>query len=375
MAPSNFMQLIRKAAISRYGDEATDLLLRLYGATDLLLLLIVLSTLSASLPPSALAGGGDKKGRLLFLLLSPRVSFHPCVYLCGAFVLYLMFYYPTNKKSSHSRLYLLFVLSTLPASLRPSALAGGGDNKGPLLSLLLSLRFSYSPCLYLCGAFVIYLIFYYPASKRSYHSRLYILLAALLFLPARYLPRHLLPFLFNTAIPAFVALPWRIQVGVGVSMVAPLILRPGFTFLHLVANGLILVLVLAVQSLRPFLPAALVPPTTVLSVLLFLYYLPVMPNFILSFAPIIRRTMAVILLLFLVLTPQLVGVFRLLSGLVLMGLVASQTKKVNFVVRLLHLDASIDYVDSNWFINLLTWSFFALYLICTVAKIYIHPLA
>ena len=212
MAPSNFMQLIRKAASSRYG------------ATDLLLLLIVLSTLSAS--------------------------------------------------------------------LRPWVLAGGGYKEGPLLSLLLSPRFSYHLCLYLCGAFVIYLIFYYPANKKSYHSRLYILSAALLFLPAR----HLLPCFFNTAIDAFLTLPWRIQVGVGVSMLTALILRPGFTSLHLVATGLILVLVLAVQSLLPFLPAALLSPTTVLSVLLFLYYLPAMPNFILSFAPIIRRTMAAILL-------------------------------------------------------------------------------
>ena len=291
MAPSNFLQLIRKAASSRYG------------ATDLLLLLIVLSTLSAS--------------------------------------------------------------------LRPSVLAGGGYKEGPLLSLLLSPRFSYHLCLYLCGAFVIYLIFYYPANKKSYHSRLYILSAALLFLPAR----HLLPCFFNTAIPAFLTLPWRIQVGVGVSVLTALILRPGFTSLHLVATGLILVLVLAVQSLLPFLPAALLPPTTVLSVLLFLYYLPAMPNFILSFAPIIRRTMAAILLLFLVLTPQLVIFFRLLAAQALMFFVTAQTRKVNFAVRLLHLHGSIDYIDADWFINLLSWSFFALYLICNAAKIYIHPLA
>jgi hypothetical protein len=158
-------------------------------------------------------------------------------------------------------------------------------------------------------------------------------------------------------------------------MLAALILRPAFTSLHLVATGLILVLVLAVQSLWTFLPAALLPPTTVLSVLLFLYYLPAMPNFILSFAPIIRRTMAAILVLFLVLTPQLVIFFRLLAALALILLVTGQTRKVNFVVRLLHLHGSIDYIDSNWFINLLSWSFCVLYLICNAAKVYIHPLA
>lgn len=238
----------------------------------------------------------------------------------------------------------------------------------PLLSFLASYPVPYLPFLSLSSAFFAYLIFYYPARSKRRHSMLYVLLAWFFFI----LIQYILPFLFYIVFPGLCSINPIIQKVVGVLLLSAIILQPCFTSLHLAATGLLLILILSFSSLLFLLPAASVKPLSGLSVLAFLYYFPKMPNFFLSFAPIIRRTIAFSLLFFIILTPQLVTFFQLAASHVLIFLITPQTRKVNFVVRRLHATEYVDYGEATWFIKWLSWSFCALYVICTAAKVYIH---
>lgn len=238
----------------------------------------------------------------------------------------------------------------------------------PLLLFFASYPVPFLPFLSLSSAFFIYLIFYYPGRSKKRHSMLYILIASLLFISIQYL----LPVLLYIALPDLFSINPMIEKIVGVLLLSSLILQPRFTSLHLVATGLLLMLILSLSSLLLLLPAASVKPLSGLSVLAFLYYFPKMPNFFLSFAPIIRRTIALSLLFFVILTPQLVTFFQLAAAHVLIFLLTPQTRRVNFVARRLHATQYVDYGEATWFIRWLSWSFCALYVICTAAKFYIH---
>ena len=254
----------------------------------------------------------------------------------------------------------LIATAMVSAFLRCSPLA--------LLSLLASYPLPFRLSLSLSTVFFLYLEFYYPANQKRYTSRLNILFASLLFLPVY----TLFPFFTHVVLPQLFSLTPRIQTGVGILLPVSLILRPGFTFVHLVASGLILILMLSLHSLLLLLPATVIFLFIGLSVLPFLYYFPKMPNFFLSFAPIIRRTMATLVFLFLILTPQLVIFFRLIATHVLVVLLTPQTQRINYVELRLRKKVDLDYADAKWFISLLSWSFCALYVICNAAKIYIH---
>lgn len=111
-----------------------------------------------------------------------------------------------------------------------------------------------------------------------------------------------------------------------------------------------------------------------LMILVFVYYFPRMPNFFLSFSPTLRRTMAALLLLLLVLTPQFVLILRMLAAYVLCVILPPQTqaKGINFLVREIRKYVSIEYGDANWIVDRFSWSIASLFLLCNVAKVYIH---
>ena len=242
-----------------------------------------------------------------------------------------------------------------------------------LLSFLVSYPVPFRLFLYLPIAFCTYLIFYYPARRTSHHSMLYILIASGLFFPAYWIRSCIRSFLFFGAFPRFSAMSPLIEKVVGILLLSYFILQPQFTALHLTATGLLLILIFSFYSLLFLLPGASVNPLNGLSVLAFLYYFPRMPNFFLSFAPIIRRTMGIFLLFFLILTPRLVTFFQPAAAYAFILLVTPQTQIANFVVRRFHATGYFeDYGEADWFIRLLTWSFFTLYLIFTAAKIYTH---
>jgi hypothetical protein len=242
------------------------------------------------------------------------------------------------------------------------------------LSFLVSYPVSFRLFLYLPLAFCTYLIFYYPARCTRHHSRLFILIATGLFFPAYWIRSCIRSFFFFAASPRFSGMSLLIEKVVGILLLSYFILQPRFTALHLTGTGLLLILIFSFYSLLLLLPVASVNPLTGLSVLVFLYYFPRMPNFFLSFAPIIRRTMGIFLLFFLILTPRLVTFFQQAAAYAFILIATPQTRIANFVVRRLHETGYMkDYGEADWFIRLLTWSFFTLYVIFTVAKILTHP--
>ena len=243
------------------------------------------------------------------------------------------------------------------------------------LSFLVSYPVSFRLFLYLPLAFCTYLLFYYPARCTRRHSRLFIFIATGLFFPAYWIRSCIeRSFFFFAASPRFSAMSLLIEKVVGIFLLSYFILQPRFTALHLTGTGLVLILIFSFYSLLLLLPIASVNPLTGLSVVAFLYYFPPMPNFFLSFAPIIRRTMGIFLLFFLILTPRLVTFFQQAAAYAFILIVTPQTRIANFVVRRLHETGyMLDYGEADWFIRLLTWSFFTLYVIFTVAKILTHP--
>ena len=204
---------------------------------------------------------------------------------------------------------------------------------------------------------------------------LFILIATGLFFPAYWIRSCIdRSFFFFAAFPRFSAMSPLIEKVVGILLLSYFILQPRFTALHLTGTGLVLILIFSFLFSPPSPSSCLCNPLTGLSVLAFLYYFPQMPNFFLSFAPIIRRTMGIFLLFFLILTPRLVTFFQQAAAYVFILIVTPQTRIANFVVRRLHETGyMLDYGEADWFIRLLTWSFFTLYVIFTVAKILTHP--
>lgn len=239
-----------------------------------------------------------------------------------------------------------------------------------LLSFLVSYPISFRLFLYLPVAFSIHLIFYYPGRRTRHNSMLLILIASALFFPAYWIRSCLRSFLFFGGFPRFSAISPLIEKVVGILLLSYFILQPRFTALHLTGTGLLLIFIFSFYSLLFLLPVASVNPLNGLSVLVFLYYFPRMPNFFLSFAPIIRRTMGIFLLFFLILTPRLITFFQPAAAYAFLLLITPQTQKANFVVRRLHATGYFkDYGEADWFVRLLTCSFFTLYIIFTVAKI------
>ena len=84
--------------------------------------------------------------------------------------------------------------------------------------------------------------------------------------------------------------------------------------------------------------------------------------------------MAALLLLFLVLTPQFVLILRMLAAYVLCVILPPQTqaKGINFLVREIRKYVSIEYGNANWIVDRFSWSIASLFLLCNVAKVYIH---
>ena len=242
------------------------------------------------------------------------------------------------------------------------------------LSFLVSYRVSLRLFLYLPLAFCTYLIFHYPGRWTRRRSRFFILTATGIFFPAYWIRSCIRSLFFFAAFPRFSAMSPLIEKVVGILLLSYFILQPRFTALHLTGTGLLLILIFSFYSLLLLLPVASINPLTGLSVLAFLYYFPRMPNFFLSFAPIIRRTMGIFLLFFIILTPRLLTFFQQAAAYAFILILTPQTRLANYVVRRLHATGyMMDYGEADWFIGLLTWSFFTLYLIFTVAKIPTHP--
>ncbi len=255
----------------------------------------------------------------------------------------------------------------------------------------LSLFSSYRPPVqlssYLPHAFWAYLVFRGPAKTAKSKSMAFILIVSLIYWSILYLQRHLPLFVqYNAILRRFLSVTLLLQLGASAYILASLRFQRSVNPLNLLTvafcQGGLLTLIFSLHALLLLLFAsaasmagdAFASLLASLLLLVFVYYFPRMPNFFLSFSPTLRRTMAALLLFFLVLTPQFVIILRMVAAYVLCVILPPQTqaKGINFLVREIRKYVSIEYSDATWIVDRFSWSIASLFLLCNVAKVYIH---
>ena len=276
---------------------------------------------------------------------------------------------------------LLFLLQTHPSFIliRSATMAR--------LSLLPSCRPPVQLSSYLPHVLWGYLVIRGPAKTSRSKSMAFIAMVSLFYWSIMYLQPHLPLFVrHNATLCRLLSVTLFFQLGASAYILASLRFQRSFNRLDLLTvafcQGGLLTLILSLHILLLLLFAGVASMAgdafasflAGLMILIFVYYFPRMPNFFLSFSPTLRRTMAALLLLFLVLTPQFVIILRMLAAYVLCVILPPQTqaKGINFLVREIRKHVSIEYSDANWIVDRFSWSIASLFLLCNVAKIYIH---
>ena len=243
-------------------------------------------------------------------------------------------------------------------------------------------------CLYLSTAFCIALILFYITDIPTIHYNSEIFSAFLVFLLIQYLfPDWYKDFLYFWVVSLSVLVKSLIIRRVVILLLVLVILQPQL-FLdqkslhlrlqiippHLIATGLVLISILSIHSFRVLFPSNFVGPLNGVLLAAFVYYLPIpnMPYFFLSFPPIIQRTIASFLLLFLISTPQLLTFVGAATATALVVLLTPQTVQGNYVVRRLHQTEYANYAEAKRFILKLSWTFITIFLFFMVINWVIH---
>ena len=243
-------------------------------------------------------------------------------------------------------------------------------------------------CLYLSTAFCIALILFYITDIPTIHYNSEIFSAFLVFLLIQYLfPDWYKDFLYFWVVSLSVLVKSLIIRRVVILLLVLVILQPQllldqkslhlrFQIIppHLIATGLVLISILSIHSFRVLFPSNFVGPLNGVLLAAFVYYLPIpnMPYFFLSFPPIIQRTIASFLLLFLISTPQLLTFVGAATATALVVLLTPQTVQGNYVVRRLHQTEYANYAEAKRFILKLSWTFITLFLFFMVINWVIH---
>ncbi len=276
---------------------------------------------------------------------------------------------------------LLFLLRTHPSliSIRSATMAR--------LSLLPSCRPPVQLSSYLPHVLWSYLVFKGPGKMGRSKSMAFIAMVSLFYWSILYLQPYLPSFvMYNATLRRLLSVTLLFQLGASAYILASLRFQRSFNRLDLLTvafcQGGLLTFIFSLHALLLLLFAGLASMAgdaftsflAGLMILVFVYYFPRMPNFFLSFSPTLRRTMAALLLLLLVLTPQFVLILRMLAAYVLCVILPPQTqaKGINFLVREIRKYVSIEYGDANWIVDRFSWSIASLFLLCNVAKVYIH---
>ena len=296
-------------------------------------------------------------------------------------LLYFPFYFnfpvaPRLKETihrlwNHPRIPLLIVcLSTIP-------LTSFYFPSWQFLSFLASYPVPFHSCLYLSTAFCIALILFYITDVPTRHYYSEIFSAFLVFLLIQYLfPYGYKDFLYFWVVSLSVLVKSLIIRRVVILFLVLFILQPQllldqislhlrlqFVPPHLIATGLLLISILSFHSFRVLFPSNFVGPLNGVLLAAFVYYLPIpnMPYFFLSFPPIIQRTIASFLLLFLISSPQLLPFVGAATATVLVVFLTPQAIQGNYVVRRLHQTQYADYPEAKRFILKLSWTFITLF--------------